>query len=387
LYYQAGIDEVGGDLDTYYGSFDSVGGGAIRAHQRIEDLFYTPATTDFTYADSYTLASGSTYSTPLARYAVSADGAVRIGSGIGPYLGLNVALQAPTVAPAISSTGVFLNPQFIGNAGSWAPFTAGIAPGELITFAQSSNLSADTVVASTANPLPTTLDQVQVSIGGLPAPIFYVSPTQASVIVPYEVTPGTIVDIQLTNNGVLSNTVPVFVNQTSPGIFTLPSTGLGYGATLHGDGSVVTAANPAVSGETVGVFLTGFGAVSPTITDGGLGPVSTLSEVPAGSFTVAVGGVAATVQYAGLAPELSALYQLNITLPTTGLTAGDSYIEISGPDSSNAEALIPISTSGGSASVPETAASAVPAARKQMPGRIKVDPKAKRLPSLRGGGK
>src|ERR1039458_2823956 len=96
-------------------------------------------------------------------------------------------------APAMAPTGVFLNPQGIVNAASWAPFTAGIAPGELLTFSNSSNLAADTVVAT--SPFPTSLDQVQVSIGGLPAPIYYVSPTQISVIVPYAVT-GPIADIQ-----------------------------------------------------------------------------------------------------------------------------------------------------------------------------------------------
>src|ERR1022692_1978656 len=199
LYCQAGIDEVGGDLDTYYGSLDSVGGGTIMEHQRIEDLFYTPATTDSTYLDSYTLTSGATYSTSLARYAVGAGGAIRIGSGIGPYLGLSVALQAPSV----TGTGVYLNPQGIVNAASWAPFTAGIAPGELLTLFNGSNLASSTVVA--VSPFPTSLGQVQVSIGGLPAPIYYVTPTQIAAIVPYEVTPGTIVDIQVTNNGVLSN--------------------------------------------------------------------------------------------------------------------------------------------------------------------------------------
>src|ERR1039457_3914896 len=104
LYYQAGIDEVGGDLDTFYGSLSAVSGGKILGHQRIEDLFYTPATTDFTYTDAYTLTSGATYSTSFARYAVGAGGAIRIGSGIGPFLGLSVALQAPSV----TGTGVFL---------------------------------------------------------------------------------------------------------------------------------------------------------------------------------------------------------------------------------------------------------------------------------------
>lgn len=382
LYYQAGIDEVGGDLDTYFGSLDSVSGGNILGHQRIEDLFYTPATTDFTYLDSYALTSGFTYSTSLARYAVGAGGAIRIGSGIGPYLGLNVALQAPTVAPTVSGTGVFLNPQGIVNAASWAPFTAGIAPGELLTLFNGSNLAADIEVAT--SPFPTSLGQVQVSIGGLPAPIYYVTPTQIAAIVPYAVA-GPIAMVQVTNHGVLSNAVPVYVNQTSPGVLTANQNGLGYADALRPDYSIVTKANPAVIGEGIAVYLTGLGAVSPPITDGFPGPIGTYSVVPAGSVTAAIGGVAATVVYAGLAPGYSGLYQLNVTIPS-GLTAGDNVLEIDGPDASNVQSLIPISTSG-SASAPETAASVpVPSAGKHPPGRLKVDPKAKRPPSPRSGG-
>jgi hypothetical protein len=337
LNYQAGIDgnlSFAGDLDTYFGSLDSVAGGNILGHQRLDDVFYTPATTDFTYTDAYTLTSGSTYSTSLARYAVGSDGAggaIRIGSGIGPYLGLSVALQAPTV----TGTGVFLNPQGIVNAASWAPFTAGIAPGELLTIFNSSNLADDTVVAS--SPFPTTLDNVQVSIGGLPA------------------------------------------------VLTANQNGLGYAAAVRPDYSIVSAANPTVIGETIAVFLTGLGAVSPSVADGAPGPFSPFSEVAAGSVTAAIGGVAATVGYAGLAPGYSGLYQVNITIPA-GLTAGDNYLYISGPDAASAQSLIPISTSTGSTSAPETTAAAVPSARKQSPGRLKVNPKAKRPPSPRSGG-
>ena len=384
LYYQAGIDgnlSFAGDLDTYFGSLDSVAGGNILGHQRLDDVFYTPATTDFTYTDAYTLTSGSTYSTSLARYAVGSDGAggaIRIGSGIGPYLGLSVALQAPTV----TGTGVFLNPQGIVNAASWAPFTAGIAPGELLTIFNSSNLADDTVVAS--SPFPTTLDNVQVSIGGLPAPIYYVTPTQIAAIIPYAVA-GPIAMVQVTNNGVLSNAVPVYVNESEPGVLTANQNGLGYAAAVRPDYSIVSAANPTVIGETIAVFLTGLGAVSPSVADGAPGPFSPFSEVAAGSVTAAIGGVAATVGYAGLAPGYSGLYQVNITIPA-GLTAGDNYLYISGPDAASAQSLIPISTSTGSTSAPETTAAAVPSARKQSPGRLKVNPKAKRPPSPRSGG-
>ena len=377
LYYQAGIDEAGGDLDTFYGAL-SGGSGTILGHQRIEDLFFTPAATDFTYTDSYALTSGATYSTPFARYAVGAGGAVRIGSGIGPYLGLSVALQAPTV----TGTGVYLNPQGIVNAASWAPFTAGIAPGELLTLFNGSNLAADTVVSGI--PFLTSLDHVQVSIGGLPAPIYYVSPTQVSVIVPYAVA-GPVALVQVTNNGVLSNAVPVFVNQTAPGVFTQTANGLSYGATEHVDGSIVTAANPAKIGETVAVFVTGLGAVTPTIADGAPGPTDTLSEVTPGSVTAAIGGVAATVTFAGLAPQLSGLYQIDITVPA-GLTAGDNHLYISGPDAYNSQSLIPISTATSAPEAPAITPAAV--LGKQPPGRLKVDPKTKRVPGPRSvGGK
>lgn len=381
LYYQAGIDDVGGDLDTYYGSL-SAGSGNILGHQRVEDVNYTPATTDSTYTDSYTLTSGSTYSTSSAHYTVGAGGAIRIGAGIGPYLGLSVALQAPTV----TGTGVFLNPQGIVNAASWAPFTAGISPGELLTLFNGSNLAANTVVSGI--PFQTSLGNVQVSIGGLPAPIYYVSPTQIAAIVPYAVAPGTIADIQVTNNGVLSNAVPVYVNETSPGVFTQNANGLGYGATLHADYSIVTATSPAAIGETVAVYLTGLGTVNPPIADGALGPTSTLSwttnTVTAYIGSATTAPVQATVAYAGLAPGLSGLYQIDITIPTTGLTAGDNYLYIIGPDASNSQSLIPIATSSGSTSaVP--AAAAVPALQTHAPGRLKVNPKTKRPPSLRSG--
>jgi hypothetical protein len=54
--------------------------------------------------------------------------------------------------------------------------------------------------------------------------------------------------------------------------------------------------------------------------------------------------VVAKVGYAGLAPGLAGLYQLNVTIPATGLTAGDYTIDVSGPDSYAAQAIISIGT-------------------------------------------
>jgi uncharacterized protein (TIGR03437 family) len=57
-------------------------------------------------------------------------------------------------------------------------------------------------------PFPTTLGGVQVMIDGYACPLYYVSPTELSVIVPYEVATNQtgLANIQVINNNVQSNT-------------------------------------------------------------------------------------------------------------------------------------------------------------------------------------
>lgn len=346
LYYQAGLDEdesylaTAGfpSLDTFYGSFGT-NSGAIVGHQRVlAPLITTPY--DYTYDDSYAVNSDGTYDSPdgSTHYVVGAGGAVRIGSGIGPYLGISVALQAPT----FSGPGVYLNPTGVVNAASSAPFTAGVARGELITLI-GTGLAPDTVVANTLT-FPTTLDGVQVTINNRPAPIYYVSNTQLAVLVPYA-TELSIAQIQVINNDVASNTVTVYMDLTAPGVFTIPAGGIGYAAALHSDYSLVTTSHPAQVGETVAVFVTGLGDVSPTNPDGAPGPDGTASplSLATNQITADMDGIAATVAYTGLAPDLPGLYQVNVTVPS-GVTSGDVTINLSGPDSYTSEAVIPVGT-------------------------------------------
>lgn len=347
LYYQAGLDQDAStlltqgyaNLDTYYGSLSANGGNIIDT----ERLLYTGSTAfDYTYNDSYsTPSSTGTYSTPYTNYVVGANG-IRIGSGIGPYLGINVALPAPT----FSGTGPYLNPTGVVNAASFAPFTAGVSPGELLTLYGTG--LADSLVEASGIPFPSTLGNVQVMINGVAAPIYYVSPTQISAIVPYEVSTA-VAAVQVITDGNASNTVTLFTNLTSVGVFSMTQNGLGYGAVEHANGSLVTPSNPAQIGETVSVYLTGLGAVSPTIPDGAAGPVGTLSQTT-NTITADINNVTATVAYSGLAPQLAGLYQVNLTIPS-GLTNGDNYLDISGPDSYTSEVLISIAGGTSSAAV------------------------------------
>jgi uncharacterized protein (TIGR03437 family) len=341
LYYQAGIDEDVsalasqgfGNLDTYYGAFNASGGNIVAA-DRLLSVFNNSAYAS-TYATSYPAVLAGTYTTQgVAQYALGSGGAIRIGAGIWPYLGISVALQAPPP----NGSGVYLYPTGVVNSASQAPFTAGVSGGDLITL-YGSNLAAATVVTPTV-PFPTTLGGVQVLIEGVAAPIYYVSPGQISVIVPSGI-PYSIAAIQVVNNGVASNTVTQFVNKTSAGVFTQNASGLGYGAVVHNaDGTLVTPSNPAVAGEYVQVFVTGLGTVFPTVPDGSAGPADPLSNT-VNTMTAFIGGTSAPVAFAGLAPTLAGLYQVNIQIPT-GLTAGDNTLDISGPDSYTSQALIPI---------------------------------------------
>jgi uncharacterized protein (TIGR03437 family) len=342
VFYQAGMDvdnsqvASGGSpgLDTYYGSmnaFTNANGGVILGHQRLQSGS-VPAQ-GYTYAEGYQVGSSSYNDTLFdAQEIVGAQG-VRIGVGIGPFPSISVALPAPN----FSGPGVYLNPVGVVNSASSAPFTAGVSRGEFITL-NGTNIGPSTLQVASTVPFPTTLGGVQVLINNVAAPIYYVSSTQVAAIVPYEST-ASVAQIQVVYNQNSSNVVTELVNLTTPGVFTIPAGGIGYAAAQHPDFSLVTPTNPAQPGEIIAAYVTGLGDVTPSVSDGNPGVSSSTNN----KITALVSGTSATVAYAGLAPTLVGLYQVNLTIPT-GLTAGDNFLDISGPDSYTTEALISIGT-------------------------------------------
>jgi uncharacterized protein (TIGR03437 family) len=346
LYYQGGMDidnsqanttgSVG--FDTYYGSFFTANSNTLLGHQRIQSG--AGSAQGYTYADGYQ--SGSTYTDTFftAQETIGAGG-VRIGLGIGPFPSLSVAVPAPALT---SNSGVYLSPIGVVNAASSAPFTAGVSRGELITL-YGANIGPSAIQFASTVPFPTTLGGVQVLINSRPAPIYYVSSGQVSAIVPYETT-ASVAQIQVINNQGSSNVVTELVNATTPGLFTIPAGGIGYAAAEHADGSLVSPSHPAQVGEAIAVFVTGLGDVLPSISDGAPG----VSSATTNTITASVNNVTATVAYAGLAPTLVGLYQVNVQIPS-GITAGDWYLDISGPDSYTSEAII--SVGSGTLATPE----------------------------------
>jgi uncharacterized protein (TIGR03437 family) len=172
--------------------------------------------------------------------------------------------------------------------------------------------------------LPTSLQGVSVTINGLPAYISYISPGQINVLAPDDATTGA-VQVQVTTAQQASNSVTAQEMQFAPAFLTFDGT---YVAALHLDYSLVGKPNllagatttPAVPGETIVLYGVGFGPTTPAVPTGQT--VGT-AEPLANNVRISIGGVPATVTFAGLAGP--GLYQFNVTVPAS-LANGDAAV-------------------------------------------------------------
>jgi uncharacterized protein (TIGR03437 family) len=350
LYYLGGLSdqplvvksntiESGCGAESFWGSENADGVEDEIMHQRLLSQFCSNsgAVTDFGTDDYTAISSDGSASDALGNlYAFGDSGKafVSISNSLG-YLSLMIGIHAPSFCPG---SGLCLNPTGVVNAASWDPVTAGFAPGELITLF-GSGFSSSTLANIGGLPFGTSLGTTQVLVNEELAPIYYVSPTQISAIIPYGVNAATgYAEIQVNNGGLLTDPVQVFLTDANSGIFSQGQDGIGDAIAEHANGSIVSPNNPAQPGETIVLALTGMGAVTPLVQDGAVGPSSPLSY--ANNFTTAnellvlfndynnnVTGQQATVSYAGLYPGLAGLYQMNVQVPTN-VGPGEVYIEV-----------------------------------------------------------
>jgi uncharacterized protein (TIGR03437 family) len=206
-----------------------------------------------------------------------------------------------------------------------ASFQYGIVPGSWITIL-GTDLSSTTDTWANAivnGNLPTGLDGVGVSVGGLPAYIDYISPTQINAIAP-NVGTGT-APVTVTNSSVTSLAVAAVSQTAQPAFFQwgnyAVATRQDYSlAVKNGAISGVTTV-PAKPGDVIILWGTGFGPTSPAAPVGAEAPLSP-TYYTANQVTVTVGSAAATVYGVALAPGYAGLYQVAIQIPTS-LANGD----------------------------------------------------------------
>jgi uncharacterized protein (TIGR03437 family) len=341
LYYIAGLSQDDAhtssgyvNLNSGYGSLNALTGGLILAHQR--DLAVSPSNGgpfDFTYADVATTGSNGSFSDSFNQYFFGPGGAVGIGLATGNSLGIEVLVQQP----AFSGNGPYIFPTGIVNAGSSVPFTASLVPGELVSI-YGTNLTSST---ATDGKLPTSLGDVKaVMVNNRQAPIYSVAHTssydQINAVIPLGTTES-IASVQvITANNGSSNTVSNYMALTQPGIFNSLTTP----AVQHSDYSMVTASHPAQVGETLLVYLTGLGQVDS-------------SGKTTNTITAFMDNISAPVSFAGTQSTVGGGYQVNVQVPS-GVTSGNVYLDIEGPDSYNSVAVIPVGTGTSSVRTPVT---------------------------------
>lgn len=358
LYFTAGLEDSFAGPDSFYGAISNFGdtAGDAVVHQRLN----TPGelSIDFGATDQITVASSGSAGPDVNGYdyrfgdtgvcqsgsstVACAAAFVAIGSG-GDY-----ALLVGLHAPVFSGPGMYLYPTGVVNAASYQPVTASLAPGELITLF-GTGFTTTTAAAQGGQAFVDSLGGVSVTINNIPCPVYAVSPTQISAIVPYAVASNQtgLANIQVSNGNSVSNVVQMYLTDTAPGAFSQETSpilmtqsgqpsidGIGYAAALHvNTNQLVTPDDPAQSGEYISVFLTGLGPVYPTVSDGALGPANPLSwadvyqaqnlSVTFSDFAIQSAGNPAVIEYAGLAPYFAGLYQINVQVPSGVLGDGD----------------------------------------------------------------
>lgn len=200
----------------------------------------------------------------------------------------------------------------------------GLAPRSIATI-YGVNLAAQSVVADLAPPLPFTLGDTALTMmsGTQLVPLFYVSPSQISFQVPLISLGAQSLTI---TQGTQSVTIPVQLVSYAPAIFTTNQQGSGQAAVLIANTASITApvgtfpnSRPAQIGEYISIYCTGLGDVSNRPALGAPSPSNPLASTLV-KPTVTIGGVAATVSFAGLAPGYVGLYQVNVQVPDTAPT-------------------------------------------------------------------
>jgi uncharacterized protein (TIGR03437 family) len=220
---------------------------------------------------------------------------------------LTPSTESPQVPGEVTSTEVL-----VMNAAS---FRSGpLAPGTIVSLfgaAIGPPVSASGKL-NAAGRLDVDLQGTQVRFDGVAAPLFYVSPDQINVQVPYGVAGKEQTEIEIVRGGATRARLRVPVAEAMPGVFTMQA-GVGQVVATNEDGTLNSPENPALRGSIVTIYATGEGATTPMALDGM--PAAAPLPVPVLTVQAQVGNNQAEVLWAGAAPGYVGLLQINLRLP------------------------------------------------------------------------
>jgi adhesin/invasin len=159
---------------------------------------------------------------------------------------------------------------------------------------------ANTPGQASTQPLPYAIAGVSATVNGIAAPLFYVSPTQVNIEVPYEAGAGPAV-LGLNNNGQIYG-YQFQIAPSAPGI------------AADENGNIIPDA-AAQQGSVATLYITGFGDVTPAIPTGLAPTTLTPSPQPLLPLTVTVGGVEVFLQFVGIPPGEVGVARVDFVVP------------------------------------------------------------------------
>jgi uncharacterized protein (TIGR03437 family) len=190
---------------------------------------------------------------------------------------------------------------------------------------------SDGAFAAGGYPLPRLLGGVSVTVNGVEAPLYSVSPAQIVMQVPWGVLGDTNAEVKTSGTSPFEPILS-FANTTLTGygvFLQLPGSPSAYGGfdalAVHEDWSApVTAKNPARPNETIHLYGTGMGRVDAAQTDGvpatANPPANTVVPVTCWAWGADnVTRLDVPVLFAGLAPGMAGYYQMDVRLPGANL--------------------------------------------------------------------
>ena len=257
-FWGAGLRHDATTATGFAGSAIAGGAGKLIWTRRLKVLGV--GNVDFTGVNSYSLNANGSGTAELAQIALGTGG-VFIGSEINPNDAAGYEIYCGVQMPALSGTGLWINPQGVINPTSFSPTGNPISPGGFIRIY---GAGFATTSQSATPPYPPTLNGVTVLINNQPAAIYFVTPTTVDFVVPWA-TQGPTATVVVQSGAKSSNTVTVPVAATAPGILSVQQNGTGPGVMQHADYTTVTPDHPAVGGETVVIYVTGLGAVKRSV--------------------------------------------------------------------------------------------------------------------------
>jgi uncharacterized protein (TIGR03437 family) len=266
----------------------------------------------------------------VGTYDCSGDGGVcPLSSTNSAFTNLPVLNGNYILVTSIVPVPTLTSPGFVSAASFAASNLNGVSPGEMIAiFGTGIGPTTGQSFTVTNGALSTTLAGVQVTFNGKPAPIVYASASQVNLIAPLSLGSPLLpsVDVVLTYQGTVSNTIVLPVKASNPAIFTLSGLGTGDAAIVRLDGSIVSAASPAAVGDVLELYGEGYGVPTPatTLPDGEI--ITTTFPIPADPTTLLlIDGQAVPTLYFGGAIVNGAL-QVNFKVPQ--LAPGSHQIQL-----------------------------------------------------------